>query len=118
MSGIDEQIKLVNKIVNGEISKAEVERELDRIANEFGEQCFNDYKVKRKEKPWNKKDLDELVVLNSSGASSRDFYLYMAEVSEYLNACSKKKKLISVVIFSFLLFLAIIALVLAVKSVS
>lgn len=82
MSGVDEQIKLVSKILNGKIDKAGVEKEIEQIANKYGDDCFNSYTVKRKPKPWSVKDLQELEGLSTSGAASKEFYLYMAEVSE------------------------------------
>lgn len=92
MEYIDEQIQLVSKIANGEISKATVEKELDRMEQKYGRDCFNSYPVKRKPKPWTKEYLDELEILSSSGASSKEFYLYMAEVSDeiYKNRINKK----------------------------
>lgn len=82
MSGIEEQIELTSRILKGEIGCAGVERELDRISEQYGEDCFNSYIVKRKPEPWNEADLKELRVLSASGAASKEFYRYMAEVSE------------------------------------
>lgn len=82
MGAVEEQIRLVSKIVNGEIHRPEVERELDRIAKQYGEDCFNSYVVTRKPKPWSKEYLEELRALSVRGAGSREFYLYMAEVSD------------------------------------
>ncbi len=92
MSGIEEQIALTSQILKGEIGRADVEKELDRISREYGEDCFNSYTVKRKPKPWKEEDLKELQVLSASGAASKDFYRYMAEVSEELFSRKARKK--------------------------
>ena len=94
MGHIDEQIILVSKIVNGEIKRFEVEAELLRMEKKYGSDCFNSYPVKRKQKPWSKEYLNELEVLSSSGASSKDFYLYMSEVSDEIYKNKIKKKVI------------------------
>lgn len=82
MSGIEEQIALTDRILKGEIGRADVEKELDRISGQYGKDCFNSYAVKRKPGPWSEADLEELRILSASGAASKDFYRYMAEVSE------------------------------------
>lgn len=96
MSAVDEQIELSSKILRGEISYAEVEKELDRISGQYGENCFNSYTVKKIPKPWSFKTIDDLKILSASGASSRGFYEYMAEVCEevYSKKTSNKKKYI------------------------
>ena len=109
MTGIDEQIKLAERIVRGELKKSEVEKELQRISEEFGDDCFNSYKVIRKPKPWNKKDLDELEVLSASGASSKDFYLYMAEMSEAVYSETKKNNTKKIILLVIILAVAVVA---------
>lgn len=98
MEYIGEQIELVSKIVKGEINKAGVEKELSRMEQQYGSECFNSYPVKRKPKPWTKEHLNELEVLSSSGASSKEFYLYMAEVSEEVYKFKLNKKIIIAII--------------------
>ncbi len=92
MSGIEEQSVLTSKILKGEIGRADVEKELDRISRKYGEDCFNSYPVKRKPKPWKEEDLKELEILGASGAGSKDFYRYMAEVSEAVFSRKALKK--------------------------
>ena len=118
MNGIDEQIKLVSKILSGEISKMEVAKELKRISETYGEECFNSYEVKRKPKPWTEQNLKELEILNASGAGSKEFYLYMAEVSEEVYAQkAKKKKLLTGVLFGVLIVVAVIIMVSILRNV-
>jgi hypothetical protein len=85
MGYAEEQIDLVRRIVKGEVTKAEVQKELDKMEAKYGSECFNSYPVKKKAKPWDKKYLEELEMLSSSGASSKEFYLHMAEVSQEVN---------------------------------
>lgn len=82
MNGINQRVKLGTKILRGEINKAEAVKEIERISEQYGEDCFNSYEVKRQSKPWTEKELKELEILSASGAGSKEFYLYMAEVSE------------------------------------
>lgn len=103
MGYIEEQITLVNKIVKGEIKKSQVERELERMESKYGKECFNSYPVKRKLKPWTKEYLDELEMLSCSGASSKEFYLYMSEVSDEIYTRNINKKIIITVIVAILL---------------
>ena len=89
MTGSEEQMRLVTKILKGEIRTPEVEKELDRISKQYGDDCFNSYEVHKKAKPWNKDYLDELELLGTSGASSKEYYLHLAEVSDYLRDRSR-----------------------------
>lgn len=92
MSAIQELIELKSKILSGEISIQSVKAELERISRQYGEDSFNGYKVNRKPKPWSKADLDELNILCSAGAGSKEFFLYMAEVSDYVYSQKKSSK--------------------------
>lgn len=102
-NGRKERIKLVSKILNGEIRKADVAKELERISNQYGDGCFNSYEVKRQSKPWGRKNLKELEILSASGAASKEFYLHMAEVADKVYAresnIKKAKKIILATIF-------------------
>lgn len=109
MSGREEQIKLVSKILKGEIGKADVDKELERISNQYGDDCFNSYEVKRQPKPWTGKSLKELEILSASGAASKEFYLYMAEVCEEVySKKSKKRKLLQGVLIVGLVVLVLV----------
>lgn len=98
MSGIEEQIVLTSQILKGKIGCDDVEKELDRISRQYGEECFNSYTVKRKPKPWKEEDLKELQILSASGAASKDFYRYMAEVSEAVFSKKARRKKIFIYI--------------------
>ena len=92
MSGREEGLELVSKMLRGEIGKAEVAKEIERISEQYGDDCFNSYEVKRQPKPWTRKSLEELEILNAAGAASKEFLLYMAEVSEEVYSQKNKKK--------------------------
>lgn len=98
MNAGKELSRLTSKILTGEMRYADVEEALNRIAMQYGEDCFNSFPVERKEKPWSEKDLEELGNLSACGAGSREFYLYMAEVSDYVYSkkADRRKKNIGV----------------------
>ena len=90
---IDEQINMVNDIINGKINRKQVERKIDQMIHKYGKDSFDSYPVKRKDKSeWNEEHLHELENLSNSGASSIEFYLYMAEVSDYVHSPMYKIK--------------------------
>lgn len=95
MELVNEHINLTNKILAGELSKEDVKLEIDRMENEYGESAFNLYKVSKKDAPWTQRDLDDLEVQSAAGALSKDFYLYMAEVSDFVHRKNKKNKWIT-----------------------
>ncbi|MBE5879080.1 MAG: hypothetical protein E7288_03775 [Lachnospiraceae bacterium] len=112
MSGREERLLLVSKILKGEIGKKDVENELERISKQYGDECFNSYEVKKQPKPWTNNSLKELEVLSASGAASKEFYLYMAEVSEEVYSQKyKKKKLFRGVLFGVLAITVLIFIV-------
>lgn len=110
MSGIDEQVDLAYKILNGKIKKVDVEKELERISKKYGDNCFNSYTVKRKPQPWSEKDLKDLGNLSASGAASKEFYRYMAEVSEqvYAQKATRKKIYTGIGIIAVIVAIAIV----------
>lgn len=77
-----EIFELVRRITSGECTQAQAEEELGRIEKKYSSSVFTHYPPERKEKPWDKAYLDELAGLFYCGASSKEFILYMAEVSE------------------------------------
>lgn len=92
MNAGKELSRLTSKILTGEMRYADVEEALNRISMQYGEDCFNSFPVERKEKPWSDKDLEDLGTLSACGAGSREFYLYMAEVSDYVYSQKAAKR--------------------------
>ena len=105
MNLVEEHIKLSNGILAGDLSVEQVKNEIARIEKEYGTDSFDSYKVKKKSAPWTEADLDDLEIQSASGACSKEFYLNMAEVSEFVHKKYKKNGWIGC-ITSFLKFVA------------
>lgn len=108
MTGVEEQVELVSLILNGHISYDEVRKKLDDISIQYGDGVFNSYEVKKKPKPWTESDLRELEILSASGAGSKEFYLYLSEVSDYIKKQKSKKKIVTMAIIGFAVLATII----------
>lgn len=80
----DELSKLVSNIMRGKCRKKKVKAELERIEAQYPDERFGFHVPERKQKPWNKEYLKDLEELFYCGASSKEFILYMAEVSDNL----------------------------------
>ena len=83
--------KLVDKLRKGEASKEEIREDINRICHEYGEEAFNSYRVTKHMPPYSEKDIDELQVLAASGAASKEFFEYWAEVNDYVKLGTKTK---------------------------
>ena len=120
MTGNSELIELARKIVQGRIHKPEVEKELDRIAALYGEDCFESYDAmaRKPQAAWDEAYLKELDLLGVSGASSRNYYLHLAEVSDEVYSKKRQKKAAAVVkaVVAVLLVAVVIAAVIAVVA--
>lgn len=115
MGLVEEHVKLTNSILAGDLTVDQVKSEINRIESEYGSGSFDSCKVRKKSAPWTKEDLDELEIQSALGTCSKDFYLYMAEVSEFVYKKNKKsglmgyiQKAIGFIAKHWLLFLAII----------
>lgn len=97
MGLVEEHVRLTNSIVAGDLTVEQVKEELNRIETEYGPDSFDLYKVKKKSAPWSKEDLEDLEIQSASGACSKDFYLYMAEVSEFVHRKNRKSGLLGFV---------------------
>lgn len=97
MGLVEEHVRLTNSIVAGDLTIEQVKEELNRIETEYGPDSFDLYKVKKKSAPWSKEDLEDLEIQSASGACSKDFYLYMAEVSEFVHRKNRKSGLLGLV---------------------
>ena len=111
MGYASDQVDLVSKIVKGELKQQKVVEELDEMEAKYGKECFNSYPVKRKPKPWSMEYLKELERLSSSGASSREFYLYISEVSDDIYRKRKNKIIIIALIVIIAAAIACVLLV-------
>ena len=103
----DERSSLVWNIVSGNYTKAKATKEIERLENDYPEETFGYYEPQKKEKPWDLEYLKELQELFYCGAGSKEFILYMAEVSDEVYRAKRIKKLL----LMGLLAVAIIAVV-------
>lgn len=96
MTGIEACRNLVLKILKGQINFSDVEKEIDCISKVYGDDnTFNHYPLKdpifkKPKSEWDESMLEKLKVLCASGAGSKDFYKFMAKVSD--EVYRKKKR--------------------------
>ena len=98
MDAFDEQINMIHDILDGKLSKEQTKVKIDEISKKYGDNNFTHYDLVKKDKPWTRADLDELHKICITGVASKDVYLYMAEISDYLKAKKKKNIIISLVV--------------------
>lgn len=97
MDNIQARIDFVHKVQKGQYTYAEAEAELDRMQQVYGETAFSVGKVVRKPKPWTMKDLKKLERDFISSASSREFFDYMAEMSEEVYRKKRQKRMLAII---------------------
>lgn len=88
------QCSLENRILHGQISAKQVDREIADIEAEYGKDAFNPCRVTPKDKPWTKETLKELDELFQFGAQSQECLRYMAKVSDEVYRAKRLKKMI------------------------
>lgn len=92
MTGSEIKADFLFDIIEGKYTLKEVQKKIKSFEAEYGNEFFSDYDIKIKEKPWDKEYLDELKIKGMTGMASKQFYLHVAEVSEYVHDnCSKKE---------------------------
>lgn len=91
---IDELADLVREIVKGKCSVDQAKAELHRIEEAYPDERFLDIVPERKDKPWSMAYLKDLKELFFYGSVSKDYILYMAEVSEEVYRIKKIKKIL------------------------
>lgn len=84
---VDAEISLVEEIKNGTINKSQVITALTKIEKKFPNEHPSLAKPERINKSdWNKKYLNELLSEFYRGGNSKEFIVYMAEVSDYIHS--------------------------------
>lgn len=78
----EKRSQLKNRIIYENISFDDVEKEVRKLEEEFGEDAFLPYRLKKKDKPWTASYFNELKELSIAGAASKEFILHFAEVKE------------------------------------
>lgn len=86
MAAVDERVNIIDRILSNRIKKTEVEKELERLENQYGEDAYTDDAFRPKEKPWNKTYYLELEKASMAGVSSKKFIIHLVEVRDYLQA--------------------------------
>lgn len=89
---IQARVNFVQCVMDGKYSCAEAEAELSRMQKEYGEHAFAPYCVEPKPKPWTFEDLKLLERKFMAGAASREFFSYMAEMSEEVYRKKRQRK--------------------------
>lgn len=89
---IEKRTSLMIKIIDGKVDKSFVRKEIEKLENQYGENAFLPYIVKKKDKPWDEKYLKELEIQGMAGAASKEFILHLAEVSESVYRKKRLKK--------------------------
>lgn len=113
MSAFKKQYEMLKGIMDGKLSKGDVETAIESISKEYGDDVFTPYSIEKKEKPWSYNDLKELYDMAIVGISSKDLYLYMAEIGDYLKLQKRKKVIIiSAIVGLVIATIAIIAIIL------
>lgn len=84
---VDAEISLVEEIKNGTINKSQVITALTKIEKKFPNEHPSLAQPERINKSdWNKKYLNELLSEFYRGKNSKEFIVYMAEVSDYIHS--------------------------------
>lgn len=84
MSAIEERIRLIEKILTNKISKVGVEKEIQRLEAEYGQNAFSVIYFNKKERPWSREYYEKLEQLSLSGEDSKEYILHLVEVRDEL----------------------------------
>ncbi|MBR4627860.1 MAG: hypothetical protein IKO47_09215 [Ruminococcus sp.] len=79
-------------IVKGKYTLKGTVKKIEEYEAQYGKDFFADYDVKKKDKPWDIDYLNELESQGIAGMASKQFFIHVAEVSEYVHNNMKKKK--------------------------
>ena len=82
---------LITEIVNK--AGKQVKLIIKYVENKYGSDFFEDYDVKKEpQEKWTEEYLKELEIKSMAGLSSKQFILYLSEVSDFVHEHSKKKR--------------------------
>ena len=91
------KLNFIHKAMNGEYTADQAKAELDEMEREFGDQAFLPGKGAKKPRPWTRADLEDLRLEAASGAGSRDFFIYLAEMGEEVSRMERRKRTTKIV---------------------
>ena len=108
-------------IIDGKYTLNEAKHKIRAYEEKYGTDFFADYEIEKKDKPWNMEYLKELKLKGMTGSNSKQFFLHLAEVSEYVHANAdtshskgdKKKFIIAGIIAGIIIALVIVILFLS-----
>lgn len=108
-------------IIDGKYTLNEAKQKIRAYEEQYGTDFFADYEIEKKDKPWDMEYLKELKLKGMTGMASKQFFLYLAEVSEYVHANAdtshskgdKKKFIIAGIISAIIIALVIVILCLS-----
>lgn len=95
----DARLAIAQKIADGTYTKKAAERAMNALQREYPEDAFGQYyHFVRKPKPWDRAYLEELKNLCYSGADTREFMSFMAEVSDEIYHAGRIRKMVLAVL--------------------
>lgn len=101
---------LIHKILEEHIPTDEVEEEISQLITRYGDNVFPDIIFSPRDKPWDADYLEELKLMNITGACSKEFLLHMTEVSNYI-ASQKSRKVMFAIISAMILLIVIAGII-------
>ena len=105
-------------IIEGKYTLNEAKQKIRAYEEQYGTDFFADYEIEKKDKPWDMEYLKKLKLKGMTGMASKQFFLHLAEVSEYVHAKTdtshskgdKKKFIIAGIIAGIIIALVIVIL--------
>lgn len=121
MTNSEMKAEFMMDIIDGKYTLNEAKQKIRSYEEKYGTDFFADYDIEKKDKPWDMEYLKELKLKGMTGMSSKQFFLYLAEVSEYVHANAgtshnkgdKKKFIIAGIIAGIIIALVIVILFLS-----
>ncbi len=121
MTNSEMKAEFMMDIIDGKYTLNEAKQKIRVYEEKYGTDFFADYDIEKKDKPWDMEYLKELKLKGMTGMSSKQFFLHLAEVSEYVHANAdtshnkgdKKKFIIAGIIAAIIIALVIVILFLS-----
>ncbi|HRU95834.1 MAG TPA: hypothetical protein P5092_00130 [Ruminococcus sp.] len=121
MTDIELKAEFMMDIIDGKYTLNEAKQKIRTFEEQYGADFFVSYDIEKKDKPWDMAYLKELKLKGMTGSNSKQFFLHLAEVSEYVHANDgtshskgdKKKFIIAGIIAGIIIALVIVILFLS-----
>lgn len=115
MTVAEEREELINRVLDGTVTKKQVQKEVDDLERKYGKEAFLASDFEKKEKPWDSDYYDKLGNRCLSGDDSKKLILHMVEVREYLQKQKRNKK-IRIGIGVILMIIVLISIIVLIKN--